>query len=1036
MVDAVFECSYAKLATSSCRKCKQKIEKGALRLAKLVSNPYSSAGGDMKQYHHPKCLFDSFVKARATTKIITEPDDIRGYDDLLEEDQQVLNDLIEELVAKKSGKKTGTTPKKPPTPRKPQTSKGGNEDAIKPSTSRPPPPMKKPVPKRRDDDFIDDSDDDEHYVSPVSNTASVPTAVPRVIAAVPHSNSSFGSAAGLGADASTRKNIPGAGVSLETLEKDNSFREFRKLCANIAEESSYTGKTKILATFLEKGTTGVGFKGDVFLLLKLLLPGVIKYVYNLHDKQLVKCFSQIFDTDLDEMVEDLEQGDVAETIALFFDKSKGLKPSKKSLLSLQEVDNMLADLAERTKEDEQSECLRGIAKQCTTNDLKMIVRLIKHDLRINAGAKHVLDALDPNAYEAFQASRDLRDVVNRVTKRNNLVAGASAVKGEMTKALSIKAQLMTPIQPMLAEACRSVDQAFSRCPNGMYAEIKYDGERVQLHKQGSSIKYFSRSLKPVQAHKVQHFQEYLKQAFPEGNDLILDCEVLLIDTKTSKPLPFGTLGVHKKAAFKDANVCLFVFDCIHLNGTSLMDRPIKERRKVLMESMTEIPNRIMFSEVQHIKHKDVNALTDLLTKVFTEGLEGLVLKDMNGTYEPGKRHWLKVKKDYLAEGTMADSADLVVLGAYYGSGSKGGMMSIFLMGCYDPENFRWCTVTKCGNGLDDKLIKRLNRQLEVEKIGKDPNKVPQWLHVTKTLVPDFVVKNPKKSQVWEITGAEFSSSNVHTAKGISIRFPRLSKVREDKAVKDATDLHQLLKLYASSRRKSDIPGLLEKKKRSRQEDRDEDDDEEELFDNNKDNDDDDDEDERATDDEFVSEVNENEASSFSQLLGKQKVNNSSSSMADNGVSPVKRAKIDDSGEPPLPVCRYGASCYQTNPEHRKKFSHPEPLTTKPKAATIHTDAAATAARPSSTAATACSGPLVDIFTGCKFLVPSTIDERTNWVRYIIAYDGDVLQDHEAGLATHVIVPSNDKGKSKASSAQHVTVAWLAECIKKKKLIKL
>jgi len=81
----------------------------------------------------------------------------------------------------------------------------------------------------------------------------------------------------------------------------------------------------------------------VFLLLKLLLPGVIKAVYNLQDKQLVKCFSTVFNTDLDEMIEDLEQGDVAETIALFFDKSSGVKPQKKSTLSLQEVNTFLTN---------------------------------------------------------------------------------------------------------------------------------------------------------------------------------------------------------------------------------------------------------------------------------------------------------------------------------------------------------------------------------------------------------------------------------------------------------------------------------------------------------------------------------------------------------------------------------------------------------------------------------------------------------------------------------------------------------------------
>jgi DNA ligase-3 len=66
-----------------------------------------------------------------------------------------------------------------------------------------------------------------------------------------------------------------------------------------------------------------------------------------------------------------------------------------------------------------------------------------------------------------------------------------------------------------------------------------------------------------------------------------------------------------------------------------------------------------------------------------------VLKDLKSQYEPGKRHWLKVKKDYLNEGAMADSADLVVLGAWYGSGNKGGLMSIFLMGCYDEDTKRF-----------------------------------------------------------------------------------------------------------------------------------------------------------------------------------------------------------------------------------------------------------------------------------------------------------------------------------------------------------
>jgi len=100
---------------------------------------------------------------------------------------------------------------------------------------------------------------------------------------------------------------------------------------------------------------------------------------------------------------------------------------------------------------------------------------------------------------------------------------------------------------------------------------------------------------------VKHFHKYIPQAFPRGEDLILDSEILMVDTNTGQPLPFGTLGVHRKAEFKDASACLFVFDCIYYNGKSLIDKPITERRKVLEDNMTEITHHIQFSEVEEVR---------------------------------------------------------------------------------------------------------------------------------------------------------------------------------------------------------------------------------------------------------------------------------------------------------------------------------------------------------------------------------------------------------------------------------------------------
>ncbi|XP_061596279.1 DNA ligase 3 isoform X2 [Cololabis saira] len=752
MSEQRFIVEYAKRGTAGCKKCKDKIMKGIIRIGKIVPNPFSESAGEMKEWYHVKCIFEKLERARATTKKIEDITELEGWEELQDEDKDVINKHVSDLMAK-----VNASPKK--------------------------------------------------KVQGKMNTTGqlmAPPADPSVNA--PRKFSGFtatkaGGSSSSGPSPSPAKPSQGSPLSAQLCDpqhKDCLFREFRKLCAVVAENNSYNTKTQIIEKFLRKGAAGDKFHGDLFLTVKLLLPGVVKSVYNLNDKQIVKLFSRIFKCNPDDMVRDLEQGDVSETVRMFFEESKSFPPAAKSLLTIQEVDASLMRLAQMTKEDEQQSELEDIAKKSTSNDLKCIIRLIKHDLKMNSGAKHVLDAVDPNAYDAFKASRNLGDVIERVLRNQQEASNGSGPR----KLLTVEASLMTPVQPMLAEACKSIEYAMKKCPNGMYSEIKYDGERVQVHKNGDTFSYFSRSLKPVLPHKVVHFKDYIPQAFPGGHSMILDAEVLLIDTNTSKPLPFGTLGVHKKAAFQDAKVCLFVFDCIYFNGVSLMERPLSERRKFLHDNMVEVTDRILFSEMKHVTRGA--DLADMITRVIREGLEGLVLKDVKGTYEPGKRHWLKVKKDYLNEGAMADTADLVVLGAFYGKGSNGGIMSSFLMGCYDPDAKKWCTVTKCSGGYDDAMLARLQKELDVIKISKDPSKLPGWIKIVKNYYPDFIIRDPEQAPVWEITGAEFSKSEMHTADGISIRFPRMTRIRDDKDWKSATNLHQLKELYRISKENFDF----------------------------------------------------------------------------------------------------------------------------------------------------------------------------------------------------------------------------------------
>ena len=133
---------------------------------------------------------------------------------------------------------------------------------------------------------------------------------------------------------------------------------------------------------------------------------------------------------------------MAETVTKFFESSEKVSPASKATLSVHDVDDFLDKMTGLTKEEEQRRALAAMAKQCTGNDLKMVIRLIKADLKIQAGAKHILDGLHKDAYEAFNSSRNLAKVLDRVEELRE--------KGTPDGALDVGVTLMHPVQPMLA----------------------------------------------------------------------------------------------------------------------------------------------------------------------------------------------------------------------------------------------------------------------------------------------------------------------------------------------------------------------------------------------------------------------------------------------------------------------------------------------------------------------------------------------------------------------------------------------------------
>uniref|UniRef100_H2ZXR2 DNA ligase (ATP) n=1 Tax=Latimeria chalumnae TaxID=7897 RepID=H2ZXR2_LATCH len=947
---------YAKRGTAGCKKCKDKIAKGMVRIAKVVPNPFTESGGDMKEWYHVKCMFEKLERARATTKKIEDLTELEGWQELQDAERDLINQHITELA-----NKTATTPKKKVTV----------QAKLSPAGQ-------------------------------VISSSKLPTAGP---SSAPRKFPGFTELATKAESTDDAPSTDGPSAqSCDLSHKDCSLREFRKLCANIADKPSYNVKTQIIQDFLYKGAGGDGFHGDTYLTVKLLLPGVIKSVYNLNDKQIVKIFSKIFNCNLEEMVQDLEQGDVSETVRIFFEASCTFLAAAKSTLSIQEVDAFLQHLSKLTKEDDQQRLLQDMASRCTANDLKCIIRLIKHDLKMNAGAKHVIFVLCNLQYDILRKKKrktPFKKIIPPPARRE-----LSLEKGEgKGEAKNLKASLLqqnNSFKPRLSWFVKHLTWILVISLRGMYIALKsFSIESFSISKQSKNKSYKAIEMKYLNPSQQKHLKRQISQTLVLQYSKILCKSTLSISGSFSKLYPSAPLS-QQKAAFQDANVCLFVFDCIYFNGVSLMDRPLIERRKFLHDNMVEIPHRILFSEMKHVTK--ASDLADMITRVIREGLEGLVLKDTKSLYEPGKRHWLKVKKDYLNEGAMADSADLMVLGAFYGQGSKGGMMSIFLMGCYDPSCGKWCTVTKCAGGHDDATLARLQNELDMVKISKEGSRIGEWSEINRTYVREAIIPETKKAPIWEITGAEFSKAEAHTANGISIRFPRCTRIRDDKDWQTATNLQQLQELYRVSKETLDTNLLTSLSK--------------------------------GTDDSSGGSNGDTEDSSKPSTPGISKPSSSrGSSKGSTAKSPGKEQKKPKSQQGTSssawkspteegvdPTAGKGVKRKLITPEQngkKMKLSGPVSSGEKTKSSSLSAQSIASSQHKT----------LLDIFTGVRLYLPPSVEDFSKLQRYFIAYDGDLVPEFDTSGATHTV--SDLEGNS---NAKRVSPNWIWECVKKRRVV--
>ena len=228
-----FSIDYAKLGTSSCKKCKSKIGKGEIRIAKVTPSPFSE-GDTMKVYHHVPCIFETFLHARATTKIIESSTDLDGWSNISTADRDMVLEQIKQVQTTRASKSNGKSPAKKPT--RAIATKSTITKQISPKKSA-------PISTEDDDDesTVDyeeiDITDDQNGHEDVKATTTTATA------------------------AASATNGVHTSLSDDSKHADNSFRQFRGLCTKIAATNGHLAKTSIVQQFITHGSDGESYKG-------------------------------------------------------------------------------------------------------------------------------------------------------------------------------------------------------------------------------------------------------------------------------------------------------------------------------------------------------------------------------------------------------------------------------------------------------------------------------------------------------------------------------------------------------------------------------------------------------------------------------------------------------------------------------------------------------------------------------------------------------------------------------------------------------
>jgi DNA ligase 1 len=425
-----------------------------------------------------------------------------------------------------------------------------------------------------------------------------------------------------------------------------------------------------------------------------------------------------------------------------------LPPAAEATLTVSQVDETL-DAVARTggkgSAARRTELLGALFAAATVAEQRFLLHLLTGELRQGALEGVMLDAIASAAEVPGEAVRRAFMLSGRLP-----ATAVAALTGGQDALAAFGLELGRPVRPMLASPAESFTEALAEL-GSCSVEYKLDGARIQVHRAGDEVHIYTRTLREITA------------GVPELVDLVraLPCDSVVLDGETlalnddGRPRPFQeTMSRFGATSERELLLHPYFFDCLHLDGTDLIDAPLRDRHAALRRAVGQLV-------IPGLLDPTPEQADTLLAAALDAGHEGVVVKSLDSPYQAGRRGsaWQKVKPVH--------TLDLVVLAAEWGHGRRTGYLSNLHLGARDPDGGPFVMVGKTFKGLTDELL-----AWQTTEFPKHEDHRTDWVVFLK---PELVVEIA-------LDGVQISP---RYPGGVALRFARVVRYRPDKEPADA-----------------------------------------------------------------------------------------------------------------------------------------------------------------------------------------------------------------------------------------------------------